>query len=512
MLTELETVELGEAFVIGSHPTFYKLLRIDGEWATFEKQGPFSDVIDVNRQYTPPKEILKVRSYSMLLPWLKYKASKVLSEVEEFAGESPAIDKKLTEAEEIKYSIGNTKAPAEARRLYRTLHNLCQPIPRMAVDHSAARAEEAYERLRQYKGVSHAVDRTLRGVETRKQYARLELAKHKVFRDYGKVRSHYKSIEGSISMIFAETIIARASEYAGQIPAVSQKLEEAKKAWILTERARKDRDHTRAWLLLRSTASICEEIAPQLLDTPKQKKTSVSVTLGTDVAMDFVLIPSGKFVTGSMISEGERRTDEGPRHEVTISKPFYMGIDEVTQAQYRAVMGKNPSKFKGDNNPVEQVSWKDAVEFCRKLSRKEGKTYRLPTEAEWEYACRVGTPTPFNTGTTISADRANYNGNYSYGRKGFYMKETTAAKSFRLNARGLYDMHGNVWEWCSNDYGSDANVRTTDAQRPSSSSYRVLRGGCWNIYPWNSRSADRIKSNPSNSYDYGGFRVVLVAE
>ena len=130
-----------------------------------------------------------------------------------------------------------------------------------------------------------------------------------------------------------------------------------------------------------------------------------------------------------------------------ITKPFYMGVYVVTQAQYEAVMGVNPSYFKGENNPVEQVSWNDAVEFCKKLSAKTGQTVRLPTEAEWEYACRAGTTTPFNTGETISTDQANYNGNYTYGsgQQGRIPGEDCGGRELCAERLGLYDMHGNVW-------------------------------------------------------------------
>ena len=225
--------------------------------------------------------------------------------------------------------------------------------------------------------------------------------------------------------------------------------------------------------------------------------------------MKLALIPAGKFTMGSPDSEKDHQASEGPQHEVTISKPFYMGAYEVTQEQYEQIMGKNPSNFKGPQNPVETVSWDDAVAFCQALSRKTGRTVRLPTEAEWEYACRAGTTTPFNTGETISTDQANYDGNYIYGngRKGEYRQKTIAVGSFKPNTFGLYDMHGNVWEWCSDWDGSYANANAVDPQGPGSVSYRVLRGGSWNYNPQNWRSAYRVRDDPDYRFSNYGFRV-----
>ena len=157
---------------------------------------------------------------------------------------------------------------------------------------------------------------------------------------------------------------------------------------------------------------------------------------------------------GSPENEIGRYDRESPQHQVSVPS-FFMGKYQLTQAQYQAIIGTNPSRFKGSNRPVESVNWNDAVAFCEKLSQKIGRTYRLPSEAEWEYACRAGTATPFHFGETITTDLANYNGNYTYGGgiKGIYREETTEVGSFGVaNNFGLYDMHGNVWEWCQDSW------------------------------------------------------------
>ena len=210
-----------------------------------------------------------------------------------------------------------------------------------------------------------------------------------------------------------------------------------------------------------------------------------SENLGNDITLEMVEIPSGTFMMGSPESEKGRYDWESPQHQVTVP-PFFMGKFEVTQAQWKAVaslpqvereLKPDPSRFKGDKLPVEQVSWYDAVEFCRRLSNYTGKEYRLPSEAEWEYACRAGTTTPFHFGKTITTDLANYRGtdweyqnkiypgNYANEAKGEYREKTTPVGSFLPNAFGLYDMHGNVWEWCEDDWHDSYDGAPTDGSR-----------------------------------------------
>jgi len=194
------------------------------------------------------------------------------------------------------------------------------------------------------------------------------------------------------------------------------------------------------------------EVLKALTPSPGSPPQSFTEDLGNGVKLDMVYIPGGSFLMGSPTTEKDSRDPERPQHRVTI-KSFLMGKDPVTQAQWKAVgnlpkvnrdLKPDPSRFKGENRPVERVPWYDAVEFCDRLSRHTGKTYRLPSEAEWEYACRAGTTTPFYFGETITPDLANYDGNYTYGSgaKGKYRQETTPVGSFPPNKFGLYDLHG----------------------------------------------------------------------
>jgi|ERR687886_582571 formylglycine-generating enzyme required for sulfatase activity/tRNA A-37 threonylcarbamoyl transferase component Bud32 len=240
--------------------------------------------------------------------------------------------------------------------------------------------------------------------------------------------------------------------------------------------------------------------------------------IGNGVTLDMVAIPGGSFVMGSPTSEAERMENEGPPRTVNIS-PFFMGKYPVTQEQYQAVMGNNPSIFQGffksKQLPVEQVTWDKAVEFCHKLSQKTGKTYRLPSEAEWEYACRAGTTTPFYFGETITPDLVNYDGNYPYGAapKGLDRDQTTDVGSFGPNAFGLYDMHGNVWEWCSDKWHDNYNGAPTDGSswETGTDNNRVLRGGsCFDNAVY-CRSALRVSySGPFRLWPWS-FRVALAS-
>jgi len=224
--------------------------------------------------------------------------------------------------------------------------------------------------------------------------------------------------------------------------------------------------------------------------------------LGGGVTMEFVLIPAGKFMMGSPETEKGRFADE-TQHEVTISKPFYMGKYSVTQEQYEAITGTNPSNFKGVKSPVENVSWEDAQEFCKKLSAKSGKTVQLPTEAQWEYACRAGTISAYYCGDE-EADlaRVAWRSLNSGGT-------THPVGQKEPNAWVLYDMHGNVWEWCEDLFGEYPTGVATDRRGSRTGTGRVLRGGSWNSNPWVCRSAVRRSFTPDFRYNDIGFRLML---
>jgi len=241
--------------------------------------------------------------------------------------------------------------------------------------------------------------------------------------------------------------------------------------------------------------------------------SGVPVEVTNSLGMKLSLIPPGQFMMGSPPGEEWHRPDE-VLHRVTLTKAFYMGATEVTQGQWKALMGKNPSFFTDDALPVETVTWEMATEFCRKLSDKEQTQYRLATEAEWEYACRAGTTTPFYTGETISADQANYDGNRTYasGKKGVFRESTTEAGSLPPNPWGLYEMHGNVWEWCADWYGEYPKVKTRDPTGPANGDRTVFRGGCWINFPAVCRSANRAKVAPVSWNFHLGFRVVRILE
>jgi len=269
------------------------------------------------------------------------------------------------------------------------------------------------------------------------------------------------------------------------------------------------------------------------------KSTTASLTgkqgslpvLTNSIGMKLVPIPAGEFLMGSPESDKDAPEDEKPPHRVRITRPFYMGAYVVTQEEYQRVRGINwsffsatgPGKDKvaGLNTarfPVEQIRWPDAVEFCRQLSelpaeKQAGRIYRLPTEAEWEYACRAGTTTAFYRGDSLSSDQANFNGNHPYGgaKKGPFLSRTSEVGSYPPNAFGLYDMHGNVWQWCADWYGLDYYQKSPveDPRGPTQGSRRVIRGGEWYGDARDCRSAFRYADLPTGIFYVMGFRVVM---
>jgi formylglycine-generating enzyme required for sulfatase activity len=245
---------------------------------------------------------------------------------------------------------------------------------------------------------------------------------------------------------------------------------------------------------------------------------------GEEINLDMIDIPGGSFRMGATKSEPESSDRERPQHEVTI-QPFYLSRYPISQAQWRVVAGyesvgrklnPDPSHFKGDNRPVEQVSWEDAKEFCQRLSAKTGRDYRLPSEAQWEYACRAGTTTPFHFGETITTDLANFNGDYTYngGPKGHSRGETSELGIFLTNNWGLHDMHGNVWEWCEDDWHDNYEGAPKDGsawvESEGKETRKLLRGGSWFFNPMDCRSAGRFNSPQGDICHDVGFRVCCV--
>jgi formylglycine-generating enzyme required for sulfatase activity len=250
------------------------------------------------------------------------------------------------------------------------------------------------------------------------------------------------------------------------------------------------------------------------------------IELGKDVKLEMVLIPAGKFKMGFTEKEladfkvdfheavkkktqkkelskeqidsiDQRMSMQGKQHEVTLTKPFYLGKYEVTQEQWESVMGNNPSsRTKGAKLPVTDVSWEDCQEFIKKLNASTKGGYRLPTEAEWEYACRAGTTTAYSYGDSLTKTDANIDG-----------LSISAVGSYKPNSFGLYDIHGNVWEWCEDWYGDYPAGAVTDPKGPAKGEYRVLRGGSFNFYESNARSSNRYYYPPTLRLFNYGFRL-----
>lgn len=298
-----------------------------------------------------------------------------------------------------------------------------------------------------------------------------------------------------------------------------------------------------AWL---TTLVLGSLLAQEPAGTEKIVRKEITNSIG----MRLVLIPAGKFLMGSPESDYDAKQGEKPQHEVEITKAFYLGKYEVTRGQFRRFVAdngykttsekagggatwKDPGINQTDEHPVVWVDWHDAKAFCDWLSQKEGKIYRLPTEAEWEFCCRAGTTTPFYFGETISTQQANYNGEAVYdngkkaiysellegveaffgvdvhgkGKKGIYRERSTPVDNFSANPWGLHDMHGNLWQWCQDFYGEYPTDDVTDPQGPKKGQDHVLRGGSWSNFPENCRSATRAVSQPSFHSDYYGLRV-----
>jgi formylglycine-generating enzyme required for sulfatase activity len=284
-----------------------------------------------------------------------------------------------------------------------------------------------------------------------------------------------------------------------------QEIEELKKQLAQERQERKKLEH---WFGVEEFTfrTLIVDEAGKIKQEYSGKAEQKIIDLGNNVFLEMVMIPGGSFRMGAPATEKESRDEERPQHKVNIA-PFLMGKYPVTQAQYEVVMGSNPSHFKGKDRPVETVSWHEAKEFCKRLSEKTGRKYRLPSEAEWEYACRAGTTTPFHFGETITTDLANYDGD----EEGVYRRETTPVGSFPPNAFGLYDLHGNVCEWCEDVWHENYEGAPNDGSAWLTGEYhnwRVMRGGSWLSPPRNCRCAYRHWGVPDVDYNIIGFRVV----
>jgi len=238
------------------------------------------------------------------------------------------------------------------------------------------------------------------------------------------------------------------------------------------------------------------------------------IQLQDNVSLEMVSMPSGQFIMGTPETEQGRSKDETPQHSVSIEH-FFVSKYPITQSQYLAIMKENPSFFQGEKKPVENISWYKAQNFCLKLSESTGKKFRLLSESEWEYVCRAGSSTPFSFGKTITPDLANYKASFGYGQgsSGKWRQETTEVGSFYANSFGLYDLHGNVWEWCQDHWHENYDKATTDGSpwldenNEEDDLPRVIRGGSWDDTAYYCRSGVRLWTLPQFKGKLIGFRV-----
>jgi eukaryotic-like serine/threonine-protein kinase len=258
--------------------------------------------------------------------------------------------------------------------------------------------------------------------------------------------------------------------------------------------------------------TVSVDLNGEIIDRQPGSAQYLRASLNEQIDLDLVLIPSGTLMMG----DARHHSDEQPIHQVTLPS-FYMGKYPITQAQYQAVMGENANVGLGLDYPIEHVSWDDAIEFCTKLSQLTSKAYTLPSESQWEYACRAGTDTAFYFGDTITPELVNYQGNYPYGGapQGENRGQATPVGIFPPNALGLYDMHGNVWEWCLDSYHASYQGAPTDGSAwvdpslPDRDLKRVMRGGAWDYVARGCRSAVRCSLAPGVRVNGCGLRVVL---
>ncbi len=337
--------------------------------------------------------------------------------------------------------------------------------------------------------------------------------------EFDQLRTQVEALQAQVVGLRLEVTELREAARAEAEPAMPERptvSAEALPTPVSEARAGVDVSPPQEWTSEKRTVTVATPDGEQKMEITYYKNT---------IGMEFVKIPAGEFMMGSPPGEENRSDDEGPVHKVRITKSFQMGVFEVTNGQYKTFIEETGylsaadadyhpkhfndiewSGFRSDDQPVVYVSWKNAMAFCRWLSKKEGRTYRLPAEAEWEYACRAGTATPYFWGDWFSK---NY-GWCSLNAGG----KTRRAGSLKPNKWGLYDMSGNVWEWCADWYGVDYYGKSPaeDPQGPETGSFRVVRGGSWNSSPVDCRSANRHGDLPTGTNDHYGFRVVLLPE
>lgn len=248
----------------------------------------------------------------------------------------------------------------------------------------------------------------------------------------------------------------------------------------------------------------------EIIASTRHSAEQFTEDLGHGIQLDMLIIPSGMFQMGSPPHHGN--IDEQPQHFITI-KSFMMGKFLITQGQWKAVMGQvPPCRFKGNNLPVERFSWEDAQKFCQRLSKQTERNYHLPSETQWEYACRAETNTPFSFGETLTSYIANFNGEHTFRDepRGVYFHSTNEGGKFPPNAFGLHDMHGNLWEWCADNWLDDysSSPRDDTAYQNHNNRHRVARGGSWHEPARLCRSAARLRVLQSEAEEFIGFRVV----
>jgi formylglycine-generating enzyme required for sulfatase activity/serine/threonine protein kinase len=393
--------------------------------------------------------------------------------------------------------------PADAGELADRLAGLLAAMPRAR---RPAREEEdlAGQLARNLQGVSRAHDQARRLAEREHDYpaaARL----------LEEVPAHLRDAE----------LYARVCRRRDRVAALEREVREAVQATRLDGL----RPLVEELLGLQPERADLRRLLAALPDAEPEVPPDLPAVITNSIGMKLVLVPAGTFLMGSPETEADRAADEGPQHTVRITRPFYLGLHPVTQRQYEAVMRRNPAHFHkgnggGPDHPVENVSWEDAVAFCRKLStlaaeKKWRQAYRLPTEAEWEYACRAGSAAAFAFGEALSAEQANFDGRYPYGsaKAGPYLEKTTKVGRYPANGFGLFDAHGNVWEWCADWYAANGYGRTPerDPEGPDRGDRRVLRGGSWNNSGHQCRAARRNKYPPDFRNESIGFRVAWPA-